>query len=104
MNVIDQIKYKFSESFRIRIGCGLSAIRNDREYRALIEFCKEQLLDKEHMRLNPDRKRVYEMTVKLDKNLEKDKAEIIKWKVPTPQRIYDDPYDFIDDHVGWYWS
>lgn len=104
MKLLHKLKYRFSESYRIKIGCGLSPIRSDREYEAVIEFCKEQLKDKKHMKLNPDRKRIYETTVKLDKNWKKGVGDIIKFTEPTPERLYNDPFDFIEDHAGWYWS
>lgn len=104
MNIINKLKYKFSEAYRIRIGCGLRVVRSNREYKALIEFCREQLCDVEHMKLNPDRKRVYETTIMLHECWESDNSKIIKFKLNGRVSFYNEPYDFIDDHVGYYWS
>jgi hypothetical protein len=46
------------------MGFGLSPIRNKREEKALIAFCREQLKDKNHTALNPKRKRIFTVTVK----------------------------------------
>lgn len=80
-----KLRYRFDEPFRIRRGVGLSPIRNKREEKALIEFCREQLKE-EHIGLNPKRKEIYETTVS-----------------------HYEEYGFIDsvyvdDHIGWYWS
>jgi len=104
MNILNRLKYRFSETHRIRAGYGLSAVRNDREYQAVLDFCREQLKDKEDMKLNPERKRVYEMTLMLDKEIKKAKPKVIKFKPVQKMDMYFDPYDFIEDHAGWYWD
>lgn len=86
MNLIHKLKFRFSEPYRIRIGTGLSPIRSKREMKALIKFCKEELKDKKHMKLNPDRKAVYLDTI----------------------RLYDlqgsQLYSYINEHIGYYWN
>lgn len=83
---IHRLRCKFDEPYRIRIGVGLSPIRNQRELKALIAFCEEALKDKKHMRLNPERRDIYEQTVRL-------------YKEDDPHFIY-----FVSSNCGWYWS
>ena len=85
-NIVYRIRTRFSEPYRIRMGWGLRAIRTDKEMRALLAFCTEELKDTEHMNLNPKRKEVYKTTVKLIKE----------------DSILQDEY--IEEHIGWYWS
>ena len=85
MRIIHKIRCKIDEPYRIRIGFGLSPIRNKRELKALIAFCKEELKYKPSMKLNPERKKVYEETIS----------------------AYENDYwvhDYIREHVGWYWN
>ena len=84
MNIIYKLRCRFSEPFRIRHGWGLRAIRTDKEMRALLAFCTEELKDTEHMNLNPKRKEVYEITIALQNDVMVD--------------------EWIEDHIGWYWS
>ena len=86
-NLLHRIKYKFSEPYRIRAGGGLSPIRNDREMRALIAFCQEELRDRKHMKLNPAMGDVYRETVGLYYG--GNSGEL---------------YQYILSHVDWYWS
>jgi hypothetical protein len=81
-----KLRSKHSELYRIRNGFGLRAIRNDRELKALIDFCKKELRDTEHMKLNPNMADVYSETVRL---YESDNIDL---------------FQYIEDHVGWYWS
>ena len=103
MRIIHKIKYKFSEPYRIRIGAGLSPLRNRREYNALIKFCRKELKDIGHMRLNPERRKIYQMTIKLheDNSLKARKFQLPNYAQP---RSYIDVHDFINDHVSWYWN
>lgn len=102
MRIIHKIKYHFSEPYRIRIGVGLSPIRNNREYKALIDFCRQELKNTEHMKLNPSRRKVYEATIKLD---ELETPEGFWFKLPYDRKVYyNDAREFINDHVGWYWN
>lgn len=102
MNIIHKLRFKYSEPYRIKMGCGLSPIRNNREYKALMEFCKQELEDKPRMKLNPTRRKVYEATLELD-SLET--PEGFWFKLPhRPKQYYNEVYSFIEDHVGWYWN
>lgn len=101
MNLLHKLRLRFSEPYRIRVGCGLSPIRTKREMKALIAFCESELKDRKHMRLNPHRQRVYEMTLKLYKQ-RSSKAHNFKPVIKT--ELYNDANEFIDDHIGWYWS
>lgn len=102
-NTIYRIRYHLSESYRIRVGRGLNPIRNKREMRALIRFCQEELKDKEHMKLNPDREELYRSTIALYGNAEK----VVLGKdsyLDGAGRTYHNVFDIIEDHAGWYWS
>lgn len=93
------------EWWRIKQGYGLSPIRSDREMKALLEFCTNELKDTEHMELNPDRKRVYETTIQLYNNwVVKGEFIPIKFKPVKQTKEYFDPHHFVEDHVGWYWN
>lgn len=108
MKILHRLKYRCSEPYRIKIGVGLSPVRSNREMKALIEFCYSELEDTEHMELNPERKRVYEMTVKLyEQGLSDDPAifaKIHQFKPVKTAPMYNDVDNFIEDHVGWYWN
>ncbi len=95
MNLVHRLRAKYSEPYRIRNGYGLSPIRNKRELRALVAFCEEQLKE-EYMKLNPDRREVFELTVKL--------ANPDCFYVYYKQEKYINIYRFIEDRCGWYWS
>jgi hypothetical protein len=84
--MLDRLRGKYSEPYRIRNGWGLSPIRNKREETALIDFCKEQLKDRSYMKLNPERKEIYQTTVKFYKKY----------------GCIDSRY--VRDHTSWYWS
>lgn len=101
-NLIHRLKCRFSEPYCIRRGFGLSPLRSNREYKALIDFCERELLDKDHMKLNPDRRKVYKATLKLNKL---NTPEGFWFKTAhSPKMYYNDPHTFIEDHVGWYWN
>jgi len=85
MSIIHKLKFRFSEPYRIKIGCGLSPIRNQREMRALIEFCREQLKE-DHIKLNLAKMDVLEETIRL---YEANDSMI---------------YYYINEHVEYYWS
>lgn len=89
-----KLLYKFYEPYRIRHGFGLSPIRNQRELKALIDFCEKQLSCKF---IDPKFERVYKDTLKLYNSDEPIVIEI-------DGLPYSDVYDFIEDHTGWYWS
>ena len=102
MSLLHRIKYKFSEPYRIRIGVGLSPLRNEREYNALIEFCKKELARSESLRYNRTRKKVYEATIKLH---ELETPEGFWFKLPYCRKMYyNNVNEFINDHVSWYWD
>jgi hypothetical protein len=106
-NIIHRIKYTLSYAYRIERGWGLDAIRSDKELEAVIKFCKNELLDTEYMELNPERKRVYEMTILLyEQSLSSDREVYAKLHdfEPVKKSSYNDVEDFITDHVGWYWN
>ena len=104
MNLLHKLKVRYSEAYRIRIGCGLSPIRNKRELKALVKFCKYELKEPS-MALNPYRKRLFEATIDL--------ADIDGRLVELPleftlengkKREYINVSEIIDEHTGWYWS
>lgn len=99
--LIHKLRYRFSEPYRIRVGRGLFALRSNKEQEAVIDFCKKALKDKQNMKFNPERKRIYEMTIRLN---EHDSPKLIKWKPVKAPIFYNDVDDFIEDHSGWYWD
>lgn len=94
-----------TEAYRIKKGYGLSPIRNKREMKALLEFCRNELKDKEQMKLNPDRKRIYATTLKLyDQWVSDERYEPVKFKPVKQLTEYYEPHTFINDHCEWYWN
>jgi len=89
------IKEKLSETYRIKNGWGLRAIRNDRELKALITFCYTEL---EEEYLSDKQRKLYEATIDAY-NMEKS-DKLFKFK----GKEYIDVYDLIEDYCGWYWS
>lgn len=90
------IMEKLSETYRIKNGWGLRAIRNDRELKALITFCYTEL---EQEYLSDKQRELYEATIDayyLSESMDK----TFKFK----GKEYIDVYDLIEDYVGWYWS
>lgn len=86
MGIIRKLRGRFDEPYRIRNGWGLSPLRSQREVRALVNFCKGELGDEGHMKLNIARWDIYNETVRL----------YIADSV--------DFHTYVEDHVGWYWS
>lgn len=99
MNIVHKIKYRFSEPYRIRIGCGLSPIRTKRERKALIQFCRGQLKE-DYMKLNPKAARVFKQTIQLyeDQIMNNDWS---KFEAEGQDSHID---NFIKNHIDWYWS
>lgn len=85
MRLIHKLRCQFDEPYRIRMGFGLSPIRNNRELKALIRFCEHELQE-EHMKLNPALEDVLGETVRLYRA---NSSEL---------------HDYINRHVEWYWS
>jgi len=85
MRIIHRLKCRFSEPYRIKVGFGLSPLRNNREMKALIEFCREELRE-DHIQLNLAKMDIYEETIRM---YESDDLGLTY---------------YIDDHCGWYWS
>lgn len=98
--IIHRIRYKLSESYRIERGRGLMPIRNDKELKALIAFCRRYLKE-EHAKLNPERCQIYELTIAFYE----DRAEIGQ-KVDIAGHIIYPCYihDVINEFCGWYWD
>lgn len=96
---------KHFEWWRIKQGYGLSPIRTDREMKALLDFCRNELKDAKHMKLNPDRKRIYETTIKLyEQWVTNVEYEPIKFKPVKKLNSYYEPHSFISDHCDWFWN
>jgi hypothetical protein len=83
--LIHRIRAKFSPSYRIRHGYGLEVLRNEREVKALYEFCKNEL--ESRLFLDPKCKEIYQTTVDL-----------------YGDGSNNDFYDYVEKHVGWYWN
>ena len=107
--IIYKIKCYLSYAYRIKRGWGLSATRNDRELKAVYEFCKMELKNSENIDAeeNSIRKNIYEMTVLLyeqgQSNDPKVFTKLHKFKIPQ-QGSYNNVEDFINSCVGWYWN
>lgn len=102
MSVYKRIMSRISEPYRIRSGYGLSPIRTKREMKALIGFCQEELKDKKHMRLNPDRKKIYKDTIYLFNH--EGYTPFETKTIKDGDISYYSVDDYIDDHVGWFWN
>jgi hypothetical protein len=111
MNLLYKLRSRFSEPYRIRNGFGLNAIRNEREAKALYDFCVNELADKRHMDLNPERCGVYEHYVELyqwtfmemaDKKykLYKGYMKFLRGSRTSTSNIY----AFARDNAGWFWN
>jgi len=100
------IMEKLSETYRIKTGYGLRPIRNKRELEALIKFCKSDLLEKYHWHCLTNTKHCWVelVTIKMYEEAEDAKELSMLKKFNPYQMYYRDIYDFIEDHVGYYWS
>lgn len=96
--IIRNFLFKHSEPFRIENGFGLSPIRNQRELKALIRFCKRELKE-DYMELNPDKKHVLETTVRLynEQMINNDWSSYVK-------NMRNHIGYYIEDHISYYWS
>lgn len=104
MKIIRRILASCSETYRIRNGFGLSPIRNERELKALIKFCKSQVKDWHDYNLYPSKhKWVALVTIRMYERGNVSDILFIKKFNPDGQD-YMSIYDFIEDHVGYYWS
>ena len=93
MSIIRRLKSRYSYTYRLRNGWGIQVIRNEREMKALIEFCDEEF--KEYQRAgftDSQHALIWRETVKLYK----------KWKKNGTG--YAELEDYIENHVGCYWS
>lgn len=92
-NIIYQFRSKYSEPYRIKKGYGLSPIRNKRELKSLIKFCKDNIkyYEKAGFAVSNNLE-VWKETVKLYENY-----KLSKYKLS-------ELYDYIDLHCGEYWS
>lgn len=86
MRLLYKLRSQFDEPFRIRHGFGLSPVRSTCELEALIDFCRGQLQEEYIIKYNPTKHDVLIETV----------------------RLYDtngtELYDYINNHVPYYWS
>lgn len=98
--IVHNLRFVFSESYRIEIGAGLSPIRNKREMRALIKFCENALKDRKHMKLNPLRKEIFRSTVKMYRANEKGQYPVL---IVNGTKYYS-LFAMINDFCGWYWD
>lgn len=104
MSRLHALRARLSEPYRIRHGYGLSPIRNKRELRALYDFCKRELAERREFNV-PYGKRDWVFTVTVAMYEREDVLTPLMDKRFNPeQRDYVTIYDFIEDHVGWYWS
>lgn len=102
-NLIRRIK-ALSYAYRIEKGFGLSAIRSERELKAVVNFCSKELENTENMKLNPERKDIYEMTITLYKQGLSRDTNVFTKPHKFGDAYYNDVEEFINDYVGWYWN
>jgi len=100
MSLIYKLRCKLSESFRIKNGFGLSPIRNERELKALIKFCKTMLKDYKQYGFESSNMKIWKKTV-----------ELYEWAIfedtLNELKIYDKwakLYKYIEDNSQSYWS
>ena len=107
MKVIRRLKYRFSNVYRIKIGVGLSAIRSEKEYRAVLAFCRNELASEVTMRLNPERSKVYKFTLLLADDYDANQGFTLRKFKGHNDKIalsYSNPYEFIEAQADWYWN
>jgi hypothetical protein len=108
MNLVHKLRYRFSETYRIRVGGGLDAIRNRREAKALYKFCRAELREytDERRELNPRRVEVYEHYIRLYRWTFKDLGDD-KYFTKSVRKFgisAINVYDFATNYAGWFWS
>ena len=87
MGLMRRFKGRYCEPYRIRMGYGLSPIRNQRELKALVEFCREELKERYYEDgLNKEKKLVLINTIALYEE--------------NDSRLY---YHILNN-AGYYWS
>ena len=113
--MIRRLLSRFSEPYRIRNGWGLDCVRNMREARAVYDFCKNWLLEREgtqEYELNPERVFIFETTIALYDFEFTDfddftELELYDCKCPcckNNNHLYYSFYEYVNDHCGWYWT
>lgn len=110
MKLINKIHYHLSASWRIRRGYGLEPIRNLREARALYEFCiqelafRDQTADKNKTTVLMNTCTLYQQLDSLTPDME------VICTCPRCKGVnkkgmhYNNFYDYVEDHCGWYWN
>jgi hypothetical protein len=68
----------------------------------LKEFCREQLADSYHMKLNPKRKEAYQQTVRLIKAIEKEDKKLTS--VEAWYGAHDKFWKYFGEHISAYWD
>ena len=102
--IVRRLLSRYSETYRIRNGFGLNPIRNKRELKALIKFCKSQVKDwKESGRIPSKHLWVALVTIRMYERGNVRDLLFIKKYNPTGWDYYS-IWDFIEDHSGYYWS
>ncbi len=105
----------WSTPYRIRNGWGLDCIRNGREAKALYDFCKNWLLEREgtqEYKLNLDRAAIFETTMALYDMEFADWDDLVELRLfpcncpehKNSDHLYHSFYEYVNDHCGWYWS
>lgn len=102
--MLHKIKSCLSETYRIRNGFGLSPIRNERELKALVDFCKQQLRERKEFNQEITKSHwVYLVTIRMYEHGEVADLLFIK-KYNEWQLDYYTIHQFIEEHSGHYWS
>jgi len=92
--MIYKLRCKFSESYRIKNGFGLKPIRNKKELKALISFCKEQ----DNSIWNSSFDGVWLQTIKMYEEAKQFD------KLGEPHFKWAKLYNYIEEHCYSYWS
>ena len=98
-------------SWYIRRGYGVYAIRNDREAKALYDFCKKQVAEMVEDNLTDNqRMKVYRMTMELYQNnfnhVGDEAMELRCCDCGACDHFFApyDIWDYANSHASWYWS
>lgn len=98
MRLIHSIRCEFDEAYRIQTGFGLSPIRDKRELKALIKFCKYELNELEIYNLGSSFKEVWQQTIELYNEAKLADA------TGEPHNKFNKLNHYIIEHAGCYWS
>lgn len=103
MNLYRKIMSIISEPYRIKNGYGLRAVRNERELKALIKFCKNELKEEHIQKYDLKRKWIYEVTIAMYENGNV-RDLLFNKEFNSDDFDYLSINEFINNYADWYWS